>query len=205
MLAFTLIEWTPQTYNKIAKYYDTFSWLVSPEGSHQKVIEDLNTGSILDVACGTGTLLALTHAKGLQCYGLDTSEGMLAQARAKVPEAELKQGSFYEIPYPDEYFDYVVETNALGGEEIDVKKVLSEMLRVCKKGGEVRIGDLATPPRETWHHRLVSNLGRLTTGDIPQDYQGIFRELGYEPEIEIFGWHEMYQIFRVKKVSSYPK
>jgi hypothetical protein len=39
MLAFTLIEWTPQTYNKIAKYYDTFSWLVSPEGSHQKVLE----------------------------------------------------------------------------------------------------------------------------------------------------------------------
>jgi ubiquinone/menaquinone biosynthesis C-methylase UbiE len=199
MIAFTLIKWTPQTYNKISKYYDTFSWLVSPKGSHQKIIEGLNTGSILDVACGTGTLLALAQANGLKCYGLDTSEGMLDQAKTKASTAELRQGSFYEIPYPDEYFDYVVETNALGGVEIEVKKVLSEMIRVCKKGGEVRIGDFATPPRETWWHRLMIVITRLTTGDVPQNYREIFREFGYNPEVEILGWHDMYQIFRVKK------
>lgn len=144
--------WTPRTYDRIAKRYDTFSWLVSPvgENAQKRVLKGLPSGSILDVGCGTGTLLALAGANGHRCYGVDTSAGMLDQARTKVPSAHLTNASFYDLPFPENFFDLVVETNALGGVEIDVPRALGEMLRVCKPGGRIRIADYAVPSRETW-------------------------------------------------------
>jgi ubiquinone/menaquinone biosynthesis C-methylase UbiE len=192
--------WTSKVYDRLSKYYDRLSRWFFPMADkvRKRAVEGLTAGSILDVGCGTGTLLAMAHENGLQCYGIDTSQGMLNQARAKVPEAELKGASFYDIPYAEGTFDYVVETNAVSGADIDARKVLSEMLRVCKGGGEVRLVDWSTPPRETWQNRLIRKLGVLS-GDVPKDYPGIFRELGYEPESEILGHHGLYQLIRVKK------
>ena len=107
--------WTTRTYDKLAKYYDFFMRVFFPVGEkgRGRIVERLSAGLILDVACGTGTLLALAHRKGLKCYGIDISQGMLNQARAKIPSAEFNRASYYEIPYPDGHFDYVVATNAL--------------------------------------------------------------------------------------------
>lgn len=192
--------WTPATYDRLSKYYDALTGLLFPsvEGAQETVLRGLSAGSILDVGCGTGTLLSVAHAYDLECHGLDTSVGMLQQARSKIPEAALTRGSYYQMPFPDECFDYVVETNALGGVAIDVPSALSEMLRVCMAGGEVRIVDYAPPPKETWTHRLLRGLGILI-GDEPQDFGGIFCELGCEAEVEPLGGHGMYQFFRVEK------
>ncbi|MFN2236964.1 MAG: class I SAM-dependent methyltransferase [Anaerolineales bacterium] len=56
-------------------------------------MEKLTSGSVLDVACGTGTQLEKATKKGLKCAGIDLSEGMLAQARRKVPKATLSSSS----------------------------------------------------------------------------------------------------------------
>ncbi|SDE17517.1 class I SAM-dependent methyltransferase [Glycomyces harbinensis] len=44
---------------------------------------------VLDVGCGTGTLLAKSAAAGAQVVGVDISEGMAAAARGRVPEATV--------------------------------------------------------------------------------------------------------------------
>lgn len=192
--------WTPRFYDRLARYYDRLKWLVSPLGekAQRRVVRDLHSGLILDVGCGTGTLLTLAHANGLKCFGIDTSSGMLGRARAKVPAAEYHRASYYSIPYAGGCFDLVVETYALGGVEIDAKKALSEMLRVCKSGGQVRIADYAAPLGETWSQRLLRQAAILA-GDMPHDYGRMFRELGYEPEVEILGGNDMYQFFCVEK------
>jgi ubiquinone/menaquinone biosynthesis C-methylase UbiE len=192
--------WTPATYDRLSKYYDSLAGLLFPsvEETQERALGGLSAGSILDVGCGTGTLLAVAHAHGLACHGLDTSVGMLQQASAKIPEAALTRGSYYQLPFPDDCFDYVIETNALGGVGIDVPSALAEMVRVCRAGGEVRIVDYAPPPEETWTHRLLRGLGILI-GDEPQDFRGILRQLGCEAEVEALGGHGMYQFFRVKK------
>ncbi len=135
--------WTARTFDRLAKYYDFFMRVFFPVGEkgRERIVERLSAGSILDVACGTGTLLAMAYEKGLKCYGIDISQGMLNQARAKVPSAEFNRASYYEIPYPDGHFDYVVATNALSGDFIDARRVLSEMIRVCKSGGGVYIAE----------------------------------------------------------------
>lgn len=192
--------WTPKLYDRIAKNYDRFTWLVSPGGeqAYHRVVAHLRDGSLLDVGCGTGTLLAMAQANGLRCYGLDSSPGMLAQARAKVPHASLVEGSFYAIPYADGSFDYVVETNALSGVGIDAERALCEMLRVCKVGGQVRFADYAKPPKVTWVQRLTVRIG-LLIGDYPVDYRALLARLGYEPQVEIIGGQDMYQFFCVER------
>jgi ubiquinone/menaquinone biosynthesis C-methylase UbiE len=192
--------WIPKTYDIIAKYYDCFLKWFFPvaEKAQRKVVEELNSGSILDVACGTGSVLAMAYKKGLKCYGIDVSEGMLRQAKLKVPHAELQIADFQSIPYPHNRFDYVVSTNSISGVRINPEKVVSEMIRVCKYAGEVRIADYSEPPTRTWKNRLVIDLLSLT-GDVPHDYSKIFRELGYEPYVENLGLHDTFQYFRIKK------
>jgi ubiquinone/menaquinone biosynthesis C-methylase UbiE len=197
-----LIDWSPDVYTKLAKHYDLFLKLTFPIGSKGQagVLQDMNPGLLLDVACGTGTVLAQAYALGMQCFGNDNSSGMLEQARLKVPGAHLEQGSFYELPYADGQFDYVVETNAVSGVGIHFEKVIDEMLRVCKMGGEVRIGDYAKGPRESAWIRLVERIG-LLIGDHAHDYVTYFESLGHHPQVRILGWYGMYQVISVCKTT----
>jgi len=174
--------------------------LISPEGEQAQlqIVADLEAGSLLDVGCGTGSLMFLTMEQSVTCYGIDTSPGMLTQASKKAPQANLNQASFYNIPYANNTFDYVVETNALSGVDISAELVIMEMLRVCRIGGEVRIGDYAEPPIRTWKHKLVEGIGILV-GDYPYNYQQLFTNLGYQPDIIFLGGQKMYQVIRVQK------
>ena len=190
--------WTTRTYDRLAKYYDLFMRVCVPVGEkgREGIVERLSAGSVLDVACGTGTLLAMAHEKGLECYGIDLSQGMLNQARAKVPSAELRRASYYEIPYPDGQFDYVVATNAISGTYIDARRVLSEMIRVCKSGGGIYIAEWPKAETETLRERLIVWIASLND-DAPKDYQAIFGELGYKPEVEVV--KKRHCIFGIKK------
>ena len=78
------------TYDKMAVGYDT-----SPEGNYtrphkaeltkQVVLRDGN--SVLDVACGNGTLLgAFSKKAGVHGFGVDLSENMIAAARERYPD-----------------------------------------------------------------------------------------------------------------------
>lgn len=194
--------WRPRLYDLLAGRYDRLFKLFFPMGEegYRRVLDGLDSGSIMDAACGTGTLLAMAQSKGMRCYGIDISLGMLDRARTKVPQGEFSLASFYDIPYAEQSFDYVVETNAVSGVRIDAHQVVSEMVRVCRDGGEVRIADWGKPARETWKNRLLVELGILI-GDFPHDYARIFRELGYEPAVEVLGLDGIYQSLSVRRAS----
>lgn len=166
------------------------------EKGREKIVEKLTSGSVLDVACGTGTLLELAGKKGLECFGIDLSGGMLAEAKRKIPEAEIRQASYYELPYPDERFDYVVATNALSGAHIDAKKVLLEMLRVCRVGGCIYIAEWPKAEEDTFVERCIVWFAGLND-DAPKDYLAIFRDMGYEPEVDVI--NKRYQVYGTRK------
>jgi ubiquinone/menaquinone biosynthesis C-methylase UbiE len=190
--------WTTKTYNRLSRYYDKFMKYFFPIGEkgREKIVEKLTSGSVLDVACGTGTLLEMAKKKGLECYGIDLSEGMLAQAKGKIPDVEVRQASYYEIPYPEESFDYVVATNALSGDFIDARKVLLEMIRVCRSGGWVYIAEWPKAPENTPAERLVVWFASLND-DAPKDYLEIIRKIGYEPEVDVLS--KRYHVYGIRK------
>jgi SAM-dependent methyltransferase len=69
----------------------------------------LSEQTVLEAGCGTGNYLQalLPHLGGL--VGVDSSEGMLAQARRKLGEdIELTCGSILDLPYEDERFDGII-------------------------------------------------------------------------------------------------
>lgn len=195
-----LIDWTPKLYDRLSPYYDFFMHSLFSIGNvgHTRVTSELGAGSILDIACGTGSLLALAQANGLECSGIDTSKGMLRQAAKKVPASFYACADYFHLPFPDESFDYVVETNAVSGVGIDVEKVIEEMIRVCKVGGEVRIGDYAKASQETMLTRVIEKI-LFWIGDYPHDYVSLLTSMDYAPSREILGFCGMYQFIRIIK------
>lgn len=70
---------------------------------------------VLDAATGTGLTLRALRARStdLRLAGIDLSPGMLAVARAELPEAELVEGDATVPPFADASFDLVTCVTAL--------------------------------------------------------------------------------------------
>jgi SAM-dependent methyltransferase len=60
----------------------------------------LLAGTVVDVGCGSGILAQALTGAGYDVVGIDSSEAMVALARARVPGAEFRVGSFAATPLP---------------------------------------------------------------------------------------------------------
>jgi ubiquinone/menaquinone biosynthesis C-methylase UbiE len=97
---------------------------------------------VLDVGCGTGTLLQeLAAVPDVRLVGIDPSAEMLAIARGKLPPTvSLVRGVAERLPLPDRAFDAVVSTNSFHYFRRPVE-ALREMRRVLVPGGRLVITD----------------------------------------------------------------
>jgi ubiquinone/menaquinone biosynthesis C-methylase UbiE len=87
--------------------------------------------SVLDVGCGTGVFLRLCADRGAAVSGLDGSERLLALARTRVPEADLRLGDMQALPFPDAAFDLVTGFTSFFYAD-DVVAALREAARVSR-------------------------------------------------------------------------
>jgi demethylmenaquinone methyltransferase/2-methoxy-6-polyprenyl-1,4-benzoquinol methylase len=103
-------------------------------------------GEVLDVACGTGDLVkaVLTASPSSVVIGLDFSEEMLRQARAKLPGATFVQGDVLALPFDANRFDAVTVGFGLRN-FVDIPKALVEMARVLKSSGRLIILEATHP------------------------------------------------------------
>jgi SAM-dependent methyltransferase len=106
-------------------------WLVVPAGRRW-----------LDVGCGTGALSGtiLQCARPEHLTGLDSSEGLLARARAHLqdPRALFDHGDAQALPYDDGRFDLAVSGLVLNFVP-DQTRMLAEMRRVVGPGGTIAL------------------------------------------------------------------
>ena len=91
---------------------------------------------VLDVACGAGLAVRIARGNGAAVAGIDASEALLAIARERNPDADLRLGSMFELPWPDGSFDVAISINGIWG---DCEGALREMRRVVRPGGHVGI------------------------------------------------------------------
>jgi SAM-dependent methyltransferase len=89
---------------------------------------------LLDVSCGTGSLLAAATERGLDAVGIDLSDHAVQLARRVAPQADLTVGAGEALPFDTASFDFV---SCLGSLEhfLDIGQGLEEMKRVAKPGG----------------------------------------------------------------------
>ena len=102
---------------------------------------------VLDIGFGTGTLAAKLYEQGLEIYGQDFSERMIALAQAKMPNAQLFQGDFaYGLAEPllHQKYDAIIATYAIH-HLTDIQKVslLNSLIERLNDGGAIYIGDVA--------------------------------------------------------------
>jgi len=60
---------------------------------------------LVDVACGSGLALELAGLGGAGCAGIDASPRLIAVARDRNPDADLRVGDMHALPWPDAGFD----------------------------------------------------------------------------------------------------
>jgi SAM-dependent methyltransferase len=101
---------------------------------------------LLDVGCGAGLALQLAHKRGGSVAGLDASAELLAVARARLPEADLRQGDVEELPYADASFDAVTAFNSVQY-ATDPVQALREVKRVARRGALAAVATWGDPER----------------------------------------------------------
>jgi len=120
-------------------------WVYRPP--HNEVIDHLrNHGArkIVDIACGTGILSDRIQREldPDEIYGVDMSEGMLNQARARSDRVQWLRAPAEQLPFDDGALDAVVTTSAF--HFFDQPAALREFHRVLAPGGLVAVSALST-------------------------------------------------------------
>ena len=179
-------------FGRIARFYDfsvrnAFRWIGGEIGFRCGIVEaaDVRAGHhVLDVACGTGTLLALLAActgPDGRAVGVDMSEEMLELGRGKVQmeQVEFVSGNAESLPFEEASFDRV--TASLAIHEMNRRgrwNALTEMRRVLKPGGLAVLADMRRP--DTFMTKLGMRFVGLVETDTLTDLwsNGLFREVG---------------------------
>lgn len=152
----------------------------------QQILGRLGPGrlSVLDVGTGTGFLAIMLAEMGHRVTGLDWSDKMLAQARAKAEEAKLAvsfvEGDAEALPFGAGEFDAVVARHLLWT-LTDPQRALSEWARVLKPGGMI-LADFSHRHHGVADHHYPPEIGEklpLNRDIDPAEVAALFTPAGF--------------------------
>jgi phosphatidylethanolamine/phosphatidyl-N-methylethanolamine N-methyltransferase len=172
------IEAVNSSYRRWAPIYDRTFGAITRRG-RARAVDYINrrSGKVLEVGVGTGLSLR-RYRPHLQVTGVDVSAEMLAKARAKAATLpaviELRQMDARRLAYPDDHFDTVVAMYLVSVVP-EPERVVAEMARVCRPGGEVLI-----------LNHFARDKGPLSV-----------LERAFAPFANLLGWHSDFPMERV--------
>ena len=167
---------------------DSFiDWLAPRKNTH-----------LLDVAGGTGDI-AFRFSKKTKNQAkvtiLDRNENMLNEGKRRLnvgqiaPNLEWVCGDAMNLPFKNEIFDYYTISFGIRN-VLDLKKCLSEALRVLKPGGRIMILEFSKVENETlnkiydaFSFNVVPRLGKLIANDA-ESYQYLIESIRKFPSQE---------------------
>lgn len=134
-------------YRGFASVYDALMYDVDYPG----LVEYINTlvplegPKVLDLGCGTGSVMTLLSQRGCDVFGMDLSSEMVEMALKKCPEATAvvgdmsKQESYKQLPNNGE-FDLVISMldcmNYISSKDL-LKSTFENVYRTLKSGGHI--------------------------------------------------------------------
>ncbi len=169
-----------EAYRRWAPVYDyTFGKVSTAGRRHAVEIINASQGKVLEVGVGTGLSLP-DYKPHLEITGIDLAPEMLDKARARVKSEGLKNvAGLYEmdagnLQFPDNSFDTVVAMYVITVVP-DPEKVMRELARVAKPGGQVM---------------LVNHFSQ-------DDGMRGWVERRMAPFADLVGWHSVFDASRV--------
>jgi phosphatidylethanolamine/phosphatidyl-N-methylethanolamine N-methyltransferase len=130
---------------------------------------------VLEVGVGTGMSLS-AYPRSVQVTGVDLSEDMLAQAERQIREEaweniNVAQMNAEHLEFDDSTFDFVTSFHVISVVS-DPRRMMREMLRVCKPGGRILIINHFRS-NNPWIARMVDSAGAFT------------RHLGWRTDLDL--------------------
>ena len=169
-----------EAYRRWAPVYDyTFGKISTTGRRHAVEIINSGTGKVLEVGVGTGLSLP-EYKPHLEITGIDLAPEMLERARERVAAenltnvAGLHEMDAGNLQFPDASFDTVVAMYVITVVP-DPEKVMRELARVLKPGGEVML------------------VNHFSQGDGVRGWV----ERRMAPFADLVGWHSVFDDSRV--------
>jgi ubiquinone/menaquinone biosynthesis C-methylase UbiE len=134
---------------------------------------------VADIGCGTG-ILAARIADELhpdEVYGVDMSDGMLEQAKARSATVRWMKGPAERLPFDDGSLDAVFTTSAF--HFFDQPAAMREFHRVLAPGGLVLVATI-TPPLPKPLDRFVTDDAGVLHSPRPAEMRRLFTDAGFD-------------------------
>lgn len=173
----------------IANFYDFFENLYNSKVNRElckKVAERMSSNdNVLECACGTGMISVYIATKCKSLIATDFSQGMLAKSRKrckKIKNIRVEKANILQLQYPNESFDKVVAANVI--HLLDQPDIaISELIRVCKKGGKIIIPTYIIMKEHGISTILIRLINHFTKTFLyqfnEQSYKNFFNKQGY--------------------------
>ena len=173
----------------IANFYDFFENLYNSKVNQElckKVAERISSNdNVLECACGTGMISVHIATKCRSLIATDFSQGMLAKSRKrckKIKNIRVEKANILHLEYPNESFDKVVAANVI--HLLDQPDIaISELIRVCKKGGKMIIPTYIITKEHGISTILIRLINHFTKTFLyqfnEQSYKNFLKKLGY--------------------------
>lgn len=132
-------------YDRFAVFYPCVDWCLSrPRRTLGRLIEQCLPGDLLEIGVGTGS--NLKHFARHRVVGIDVSERMLAQARARNLDgrATLLAMDGHDLQFEDQRFDWVILSHVIAV-AAQPDRVLAEAARVLRPQGRLFVLNHFTP------------------------------------------------------------
>jgi SAM-dependent methyltransferase len=122
-----------------ADYAATMAPALRPVAAEVVRRAELRPGErVIDIGTGTGTAAAMALGEGRRVIGVDAAPGMLAIARAEVPDVQFELADFGALPLDDGTVDVVLAAHALLFADDRVAALL-EWRRITRTGGRISL------------------------------------------------------------------
>lgn len=177
-------------WDRVAGIYDIFVNVLNSK-THRVLCKEAESlfdkkDRVLECACGTGMLTEVIAGKCKELTATDFSSEMLKRARKKClrfGNIRFEKVSILDLPYPDSSFDKVVAANVIHLLD-EPYKALSELDRVCRRGGMIIIPTYINKTEKGRTSGFAKTVGKAGADFKRQftfrSYQDFFKEAGYK-------------------------
>lgn len=152
---------------------------------------------ILEVGCGQGANVWYIAREGFTVYGIEGSETGALKTKNRLDDevegwqGEIKVGDIMSLPYQNDFFDAVIDLEAISANNHeDAKKIFDEIYRVLKPGGKIFTKHFA---EGSWGDKTGENVdyGSWLVSEGPMEGKGLCRFASREDMEELLGEFEI--------------
>ena len=151
-------------------------------------------------------MLFIYNANDYETHGIDINNNMIEIAKNNLSrnsvKASLQWANVEELPFPDNYFDTVVNTMSFSGYP-NGKLALAEFHRVLKERGRLLIVDFDYPSnRNIFGYWLTKQME--SAGDTIRDMSKMLQDFHFEFTEEEIGGFGSIHFYVARKLTSRP-